>query len=160
VRTVAISLSLLASFALAAQVPEPSGKGAEAEARAAAAAEARTRTIARMLVQVEGRHRAQVADLERIVRLCEESRHDVELRLAIHARHAEDEDYRARMRAFEVDLGAVLYARFRAAMDVGPGSEPALRAIPAEPPPPPEPLPHEIEEQDAAKRAREEEGGG
>ena len=159
-RTVAVTLSLLASFALAVQVPNLTGTESDAEARAAAAAEARTRTIARMLVQVEGRHRAQVADIEGIVRLCEESRHDVELRLAIQARHAEDEDYRARMRGFEVDLGAALYARFRAAMDIGPGSEPALRAIPPEPPPPPEPLPHEIEEQDRGKRASEEEGGG
>lgn len=121
----------------------------------------RLRNIARMMVNVEERHRAQVAELERIARVAEQARIDDLYRSAVRTRHDELADYDARMQGFARDLGAELFARLRSAMDDGAGTPPPWRAIPPEPPPPPPPLPHEVKEQDDEKRARnEEEGGG
>jgi len=122
---------------------------------------ARSKNIARMMVNVEGRHRAQVAELERIARIADAGRIDELYRSAVRTRHDELADYEARMKGFEHDLGPELFARLRNAMNEGAGNPPPLRPIPPEPPPPPPPLPHEIEAQDDEKRARnEEEGGG
>lgn len=153
---VIVLLALVAAAARGAQTPAAENGVTPAPAPHALDAEKKTRAIARMLVQTEGKHRTQVAELEHLIRTFEKSRGDAELRLAIEARHMERDAYVARMREFERDLGPELYARFRKAMDVGAGTEPPLRAIPPEPPPPPEPLPHEIEAQDAEKRRSEE----
>lgn len=125
----------------------------------------RLRTIARMMVNIETRHRVQAYELDALVRYCDKNRFDSQLRLAIRTAHAEQEDYAARMLVFERDLGSELYAQMRAAMDAGPGTAPKLRDIIPEPPPPPEPLQHEIDAQAAKdleekQAAGEEEGGG
>ncbi len=125
----------------------------------------RLQLIARMMVNTEGRHRVEVADLEALTRIAEKRNLDDLRRQAIVTRHAEQQDYEARMRAFEQDLGPELYGRLRAALDLGAGDAPPLRPIPPEPPPPP-PLPGEspaeLEAQREAKHAgrSEEEGGG
>ncbi|MBL8861063.1 MAG: hypothetical protein JNK02_03545 [Planctomycetes bacterium] len=119
----------------------------------------RLRAVARMMVNVEGRHRTQVAEIELITLVAEKERLDDVLRSAIRTRHLAEEDHAARMAVFQRDLGPELFARLRAALDAGPGQAPPLRAILPEPPPPPPPLPHEEEERNAAKRARAEEEG-
>jgi len=121
---------------------------------------ARLRNIARMMVNVEERHRAQVAELERIARVADDARIDDVYRSAVRTRHEEQAAYDARMTGFARDLGAELFARLRTAMDNGAGTPPPLRPIPPEPPSPPPPLPHEEEAQNAEKRARTEEDGG
>ena len=145
-----------------AAAPLPGGQLPRAAADAAADEHVRhLRSIAKILVSVETRHRTQVAELERLTRVFEEQSQPALARLAIQARHAERHDYDERMRLFEQQLGPELYARFRAAMDAGPGSEPALRPIPPEPPPPPPLTPGEEEAQQNEKRAksRGEDGG-
>ena len=123
----------------------------------------RLRTIARMMVNIEARHRVQAYELDALARYCDVNRFDSHLRQAIRTAHAEQEDYEERMRGFERDLGPELFAQFRAAMAAGPGTAPKLRAIIPEPPPPPPPLPHEIEAQEdqdrAEKQAADEEAG-
>lgn len=122
---------------------------------------ARLRNIARMMVNVEGRHRAQVAELERIARVADDARIDDVYRSAVRARHDEQADYDARMTGFARDLGAELFARLRAAMDKGAGTPPPLRPIPPEPLPPVPLLPHEEAAQNAGKQVRSDvEGGG
>ncbi len=125
----------------------------------------RMRTIARMMVNIETRHRVQAYELEALARYCDKNRFDSHLRQVIRTAHDEQDDYETRMRGFERDLGPEVYAQIRAAMDVGPGSAPKLRDIIPEPPPPPPPLPHEIEAQEARdlaekQAAAEEEGDG
>jgi hypothetical protein len=115
----------------------------------------RLRLIARMMVNIEGRHRTQATELEALAKYCDEKRFYELLRNTIRTAHAERADYDARMSDFERDLGPELFARMRAAMDGGPGTAPTLRALIPEPPPPPPPLPHEIEARAAEKRALE-----
>lgn len=122
---------------------------------------ARLRLIARMMVNVEERHRTQVAELERIAIVAAEKRLDDVYRSAVRTRYDEQSDYDARMKGFARDLGPELFERLRAAMANGPGTQPPLRAIPPEPLPPPPPLPHEVEAEKAEKEGRtEKEGGG
>ncbi len=123
----------------------------------------RLRTIARMMVNIEGRHRTQAWELEQIARTCEKNRIFEPLRLVIRTAHTEVDDYSARMQDFERELGSDLFGRMRAAMDAGPGTAPRERALIPDPPPPPPPSPDEIEAQQAEKRdkaaaQKEEEG--
>jgi hypothetical protein len=115
----------------------------------------RLRTIARMMVNIEGRHRTQATELEALAQYCDKNRLYELLRGTIRTAHAERADYDARMSDFERDLGPELFARMRAAMDAGPGTAPPLRALIPDPPPPPPLLPHEIDAATAEKRALE-----
>jgi hypothetical protein len=115
----------------------------------------RLRLIARMMVNIEGRHRTQAAEFEALAKYCDKNRFFELLRNTIRTAHAERADYDARMSDFERDLGPELFARMRAAMDGGPGTAPTLRALIPEPPPPPPPLQHEIDARAAEKQALE-----
>jgi len=165
VRPASGSLLLLAPVVLAGLVVgaiRPSAAPAQDAPKPAGAEVApdplpRLRAIARMMVNIEARHRTEACELERVARLCEQEKHYDLLRQAIRTRHVEQADYEARMQAFAADLGPELYGRLRAALDAGPGQAPALRAIIPDPPPPP--LPHEVEAWKESKRAAAEEQG-